>query len=149
MSWAWETPQRPGLPTQERGLPSLDAVKILSSSHDNGDIATWQLLVVGNQVVRQGLGGLDPTGFNLGNPGAGWHVVGVRDMNADGQADILLQNDNGAAAVWDNIQWTLGTSNGTHDGFNINPKSQSERPPRLAHRIAAAVHANCELAASL
>jgi hypothetical protein len=88
--------------------------------HDNGDIAIWQLQVVGNQVVRQGPGGSDPTGFNLGNPGDGWHVVGVRDMNADGKADLLLQNDNGAAAVWDNIQ-----TDGTHDGFNFNPQPNS------------------------
>jgi hypothetical protein len=79
-------------------------------------------LVVGNQVVRNNAGGTDPTGFNLGNPGPGWHVVGVRDMNADGRADILLQNDNGAAAVWDNIQQTPGTSNGTSDGIFFSPQ---------------------------
>ena len=86
--------------------------------NDNGLIAIWQLQVngLGNQVVRQG------TGFDLGNPGAGWRVVAVRDMNSDGRADILLQNDNGAAAVWDNIQQTPNTSNGTHDGFNFNPQ---------------------------
>ena len=78
--------------------------------HDNGSIAIWQLQVVGNQVVRQG------TGFNLGNPGPDWHVVGVRDMNLDGHADLLLQNDNGAAAVWTNIQ-----PNGNHSVLNINP----------------------------
>jgi hypothetical protein len=92
--------------------------------HDNGDIAIWQLQIVGNQVVRQGPGGTDPNGFNLGNPGAGWHVVGVRDMNADGLADILLQNDNGAAAVWDHILFAGGT-NGTHDGFNFTPQPNS------------------------
>jgi hypothetical protein len=81
--------------------------------NDNGSIAIWQLAVVGNQVV---IDGANPAGFNLGNPGAGWHVVGVRDMNADSRADLVLQNDNGATAVWDNIQ-----TNGTHDGFNINP----------------------------
>jgi serralysin len=81
--------------------------------NDNGNIAIWQLAVVGNQVVRDGA---NPAGFDLGNPGAGWHVVGVRDMDADTRADILLQNDNGAAAVWTNIQ-----PNGTHGGFNINP----------------------------
>jgi hypothetical protein len=89
--------------------------------NDNGLIAIWQLQVngLGNQVVRQG------TGFDLGNPGAGWRVVAVRDMNSDGRADILLQNDNGAAAVWDNIQQTPNTSNGTHDGFNFNPQPNS------------------------
>jgi hypothetical protein len=95
---------------------SFDPGSDLVLQHDNGNIAIWQLSVVGNQVVRNNAGGTDPTGFNLGNPGAGWHVVAVRDMNSDGRADLVLQNDNGATAVWDNIQ-----SNGTHDGFNINP----------------------------
>jgi hypothetical protein len=90
--------------------------------HDNGSIAIWELTVVGNQVVRNNPGGDDPTGFNLGNPGPGWHVVGVRDINDDFRADLLLQNDNGAAAVWDNIQFTPGTTNGTHDGFNFTPQ---------------------------
>jgi hypothetical protein len=87
------------------GTPGSDLVL----QNDNGAIAIWQL-IVGNQVVRTG------TGFNLDNPGPTWHVADVRDMNGDSKADILLQNDNGATAVWDNIQ-----SNGTHDGFNINP----------------------------
>jgi hypothetical protein len=98
----------------EAGTGTTDAPGTdLVLQNDNGNIAIWQLAVVGNQVVRDGA---NPAGFNLGNPGAGWHVVGVRDMDADGRADILLQNDNGAAAVWDKIQ-----PNGTHDGFNINP----------------------------
>jgi len=104
--------------TTEQFAPGNDIVL----QNDNGDIAIWQLQIVGNQVVRQGPGGTDPTGFNLGNPGAGWHVVAVRDMNSDERADLLLQNDNGAAAVWTNIQWTPGTTNGTHDGFNFTPQ---------------------------
>ena len=107
-----------GNTTEAVGLPGNDLVL----QHDNGNIAIWQLSVVGNQVVRNNTGGTDPTGFNLGNPGAGWHVVAVRDMNSDARADILLQNDNGAAAVWTNIQQTPNTSNGTHDGFNFNPQ---------------------------
>jgi serralysin len=101
-----------GNTTEPFGLAGDDIVL----QHDNGDIAIWQLQVVGNQVVREGPGGSDPAGFNLGNPGDGWHVVGVQDMNSDRRADLVLQNDNGAAAVWDNIQ-----ANGTHDGFDFNP----------------------------
>jgi hypothetical protein len=97
----------------ENGLLDPAPNQDLVLQNDNGSIAIWQLAVVGNQVVRDGA---NPAGFNLGNPGAGWHVVGVRDMNGDSRADLVLQNDNGATAVWDNIQ-----SNGTHDGFNINP----------------------------
>ena len=95
-------------------FPALIITDDLVLQHDTGFIAIWHLQVVGNQVV------LDH-GFNLGNPGAGWHVVGVRDMNSDGRADLVLQNDNGAAAVWDNIQ-TSGQTGGTHDGFNFNPQ---------------------------
>jgi hypothetical protein len=95
-----------GNTTEDTFSPGNDLVL----QHDNGNIAIWQLNIVGNQVVRV------DTGFNLNNPGAGWHVVGVRDMDCDGRADLVLQNDNGATAVWDKIQ-----SNGTHDGFNINP----------------------------
>jgi hypothetical protein len=93
--------------TTENAFTSGDDIVL---QNDNGAIAIWQLQVVGTEVVR-----IDQ-GFNLNNPGASWHVVGVRDMNVDGHADLLLQNDNGATAVWTNIQ-----SNGTHDGFNINP----------------------------
>jgi len=94
----------------EQGLQLNDPGQDLVLQNDNGLIAIWQLQVIGNQVVREG------TGFNLGNPGPGWHVVGVRDMNFDGKADLVLQNDNGATAVWTNIQ-----PNGTHDTININP----------------------------
>ena len=33
-------------------------------------------------------------------------------MNGDGKADILFQNDNGAAAVWENYQ-SLGVGSAT------------------------------------
>ncbi len=36
----------------------------------------------------------------LGQPGAGWHVRGTGDFNADGRADIVLQNDNSQIVVW-------------------------------------------------
>jgi hypothetical protein len=90
--------------------------------NDDGSIAIWQLTIVGGQVVRNNDKGTDPTGFNLGNPGLGWHVVGVRDMNADSRADIILQHDNGAVAVWDNIQQISGTSTGTADGLFMHPQ---------------------------
>src|SRR5262249_56150630 len=83
-----------GLTTKE----AFNAGDDLVLQNDNGLIAIWQLQIVGDQVVRV------DTGFNLGNPGAGWHVVGVRDMNSDSRADLVLQNDNGATAVWDKIQ---------------------------------------------
>jgi hypothetical protein len=101
----------------EQGVDTRAPGSDLVLQHDNGSIAIWQLQVVGNQVVRNNAGGTDPTGFNLGNPGLGWHVVGVRDMDADSRADILLQHDNGVAAVWTNIQ-----PNGTGDGIFFLPQ---------------------------
>jgi hypothetical protein len=114
----WHVVGMGNLTEQGTATPGQDIVL----QHDNGNIAIWQLQIVNNQVVRNNAGGTDPTGFDLGNPGAGWHVVAVRDMNSDGRADLVLQNDNGAAAVWDNIQFTPGTTNGTHDGFNFTPQ---------------------------
>src|SRR5262245_41464627 len=70
----------------EQGLNTNAPGQDIVLQHDNGNIAIWQLSVVGNQVVRNNAAGTDPTGFDLGNPGAGWHVVGVRDMNFDGKA---------------------------------------------------------------
>jgi hypothetical protein len=96
----------------EAGFIFQDPGQDIVLQHDNGLIAIWQLAVnAQNQVERVG------AGFNLGNPGPGWHVVGVRDMDGDSRADLILQNDNGAAAVWDNIQ-----SNGTSGRFDFTPQ---------------------------
>ena len=37
----------------------------------------------------------------VSNPGPAWHVEGTGDFNTDGKTDIVLQNNNGAVAVWD------------------------------------------------
>ena len=37
---------------------------------------------------------------DLGNPGAGSHVVGTGDYNGDGRADILFQSDTGQISQW-------------------------------------------------
>jgi hypothetical protein len=43
-------------------------------------------------------------------------------MNADGKADILLQNDNGSVAAWTFIQPIPGTTNGMSDGIFFSPQ---------------------------
>ena len=35
------------------------------------------------------------------NPGASWKAVGTGDFNDDGHSDILWQNANGQAAIWE------------------------------------------------
>jgi len=65
--------------------------------NDNGAVVVWEM------------GGADGTTIlsanlvNL-NPGPTWHIVGLRDMNNDAHIDMLFQNDNGTAAVWENYQ---------------------------------------------
>ena len=37
----------------------------------------------------------------VANAGASWHAIGTGDFNGDSHSDILLQNTNGAVAVWE------------------------------------------------
>src|SRR5262249_51651071 len=62
--------------------------------NDNGAVVVWEMGgAAGTTISSVDL-------VNL-NPGPAWHIVGLRDMNNDGQAGILFQNDNGAAATWE------------------------------------------------
>jgi len=62
--------------------------------NDNGAVVVWEMgAPFGTTINAANL-------INL-NPGPAWHVVGLRDMDGDLKADILFQNDNGAAAVWE------------------------------------------------
>jgi len=87
---------------------SLDGREDVVFQNDNGAVVVWQM---------GGASGTTITAANLVNlnPGPAWHVVGLRDMNGDGSADILFQNDNGAATVWDQYQ-SLGGGSAT---FNL------------------------------
>jgi uncharacterized repeat protein (TIGR03803 family) len=74
--------------------------------HGDSDIL-WQNS--DGQVALWGMNGSDPSTIgNLGhgggamaNPGPSWHALDTGDFNADGLADILLQNSNGQAAIWE------------------------------------------------
>ena len=86
--------------------------------NDSGAVAIWEM---------GGAGGTTINAANLVNinPGPTWHIAGLRDMDGDGHADILFQNDNGAAAIWENYQ-SLGGGSATFNGLlavtpNPNP----------------------------
>ena len=93
-----------GLPTVDpswhvKGMADLnnDSRADIVFQNDNGAVAVWEM------------GGADGTTINAMNlvnlnPGPAWHIVALRDMDFDGHADILFQNDNGAAAVWEGYQ---------------------------------------------
>jgi len=73
--------------------------------NDNGAVVVWEM---------GGATGTTITSANLINinPGPAWHIVGLRDMDQDAQIDILFQNDNGAAAIWEDYQ-SLGGGSAT------------------------------------
>ena len=59
----------------------------------NGQVAVWDMngttqIPGGSQILPS-------------NPGPSWKAVGTGDFNADGSADILFQNTNGQAAIWE------------------------------------------------
>ena len=85
--------------------------------NDNGAVAIWEMgLGPGstNPILAMNL-------VNLGTDwGPAWHVVGLRDMNNDARADVLLQNDNGAAAVWEDYT-PYATGLATFLSFAITP----------------------------
>jgi len=73
--------------------------------NDNGAVVIWEM---------GGAAGTTITSANLVNinPGPAWHIVGLRDMDNDHHIDILFQNDNGAAALWEDYQ-SLGAGSAT------------------------------------
>ena len=75
--------------------------------NDNGAVVVWEM---------GGAAGTTINAMNLVNlnPGPAWHVVGLRDMNGDQKADIVFENDNGAAAVWQDYH-SLGSGLATFD----------------------------------
>jgi len=82
-----------------KGMADLngDARADIVFQHDSGAVAIWAMGGTAGTTVTAmtlvNLGGIDP--------GPAWRVSSLRDIDGDGKADILLQNDNGAAAVWE------------------------------------------------
>ena len=118
----------PGWHVQGMGDFDGDGRADIVLQHDNGAAAIW--LMDGTQI-RAG-GDLNITPFN----GPTWHIAGVRDMNNDGRADLIWQNDNGASAVWANF-----TTNGGNATFasqhDIVPQPDPNPAPPVDWHIVA------------
>ena len=84
---------------------NFDGTSDVVFQNDSGAVVVWEM---------GGTAGTTITSANLINlnPGPAWHIVGLRDMNGDEKADILFQNDNGAAAEWVGYQ-SLGSGMAT------------------------------------
>jgi ELWxxDGT repeat protein len=59
----------------------------------NGQAAIWEMN--GTNQLAGGSTGVGP------NPGPTWQVIGTGDFNGDGDSDILWQNTDGQAAIWE------------------------------------------------
>ncbi len=59
----------------------------------NGQAASWELR--GTSEIAGGSALVGP------NPGPSWKAVGTGDFNGDGHSDILWQNANGQASIWE------------------------------------------------
>ena len=66
----------------------------------NGAVAIWDMNGANGTTVADSA--------VVANPGANWKAVGTGDFNDDGHSDILLQNTNGAVAIWE-----MNGANGT------------------------------------
>jgi serralysin len=83
--------------------------------NDNGMLGVWLMGgPTGTTVLGQ---------FNIAqNPGPAWDVVGVRDMNSDGRADVVFQNSNGMGAVWDSFAITGANTATFVEHLNFSPQ---------------------------
>src|SRR5262249_26103766 len=72
--------------------------------NDNGAVVVWEMGGAAGTTIHA-------TSINI-NPGPSWHIDGMRDMSGSGFTDILFQNDNGAAAVWEGYH-SLGNGSAT------------------------------------
>ena len=66
--------------------------------NNNGAVAVWEMN--GSGQIGQSAPQISQSAL-LANPGPNWHVEGTGDFNQDGKTDILLQNNNGAVAIWE------------------------------------------------
>ena len=114
-----------GLVTQSGGVTTISAQ---TPSDFNGDALSdilWQN-TTGQGAIWE-MNGLNqiPGGSALvgPNPGPSWTEIGTGDFNGDGHADILWQNANGQAAIWE------------MNGLNQIDRRQRPRRPQSRDRV--------------
>src|SRR5262249_42373436 len=63
--------------------------------NDNGVAAIWLMdgLKIKNGYTISGTAANGPT----------WHIIDARDMDGDGKAGLIWQNENGATAIWEDF----------------------------------------------
>jgi len=71
--------------------------------NDNGALALWENPTFAASTFTFNTVAALPT------VDASWHVKGLADLNGDGRADIVFQNDSGAVAIWE-MGGTAGTT---------------------------------------
>ena len=92
-----------GLVTQSGGVTTISPQTPSDFNHDGRSDILWQN--ANGQAAIWVMNGLTqiPGGSELvgSNPGPSWTEIGTGDFNGDGDADILWQNANGQAAIWE------------------------------------------------
>jgi uncharacterized repeat protein (TIGR03803 family) len=83
--------------------PTWKAVGTGDFNHDGNADILWQNTVSGQASIWEMDGTTKIGGGPAGsvNPGPSWKAVGTGDFNHDGNSDILWQNTNGQASIWE------------------------------------------------
>ncbi len=99
---------------------------ILWQNTVTGQAAIWEMN--GNNVI--GGGPVSQNGVAL-NAGPSWKAIGTGDYFGDGHTDILWQNTNGQAAIWD-----MNGNNVIGGGPVVSPNGAALNPGMSWHAIA-------------
>jgi hypothetical protein len=101
------TPRNPGAGWRVAAVGDLNGdgqADIVFQNRNSGDVYVWYL----HRGIQIGGGYLNPR-----NPGSGWDVAGLADINGDGKLEILFQNRSSGLLAY----WTLSGLNLTGIGL--------------------------------